>query len=200
MTFDEFKKGAMKWQMSIDDDPTTWSFGDLERGPSGSFDDDELLSLLNDGTEDVAGMPNLNLGNVVDPLDGGKVVAKGKIMSVDPSSTAHGQPLRIGHSSLLVVWVLKGNTYIPHIPPHKPELCTLGHIQGYIIAWPHVALAICLQLCNVCLHICMKILYGHVRKEYVFMFYNTRIQHPCSHDGPTHAPLADHICQDPLAD
>ena len=89
-------------------------------------------------------MPEFNPKDVVDLLDDGKVVAKGKIMSVNPSSTVHGQPLPIGHASLSVVWVLKGNMYIPHVPPHKPKLCTLDHIQGYIIAWPRMTLAVCL--------------------------------------------------------
>ena len=70
-------------------------------------------------------MPNFNVGDVVNLLDGGKVVAKGKIVSIDPSSTVHDQPLSIGHASLSVVWVQKGNMYIP---PHKPELCTLDQV------------------------------------------------------------------------
>ena len=89
-------------------------------------------------------MPNFNLGDVVDLLDGTKVVSKGKIVSIDPSSTVYGQPLPIGHASVSVVQVVKDDTYILHVPSHKPELCTLDHVQGYIIAWPHAALATCL--------------------------------------------------------
>ena len=87
-------------------------------------------------------MPIFNIGDAVDLLDGGKVVAKGRVINVDPSSTIHGQPIPAGHVSVTVVYSLKGTVYIPHVPAHEGELCTIEDVVGYIIAWPRVALAV----------------------------------------------------------
>ncbi|MCO5594101.1 hypothetical protein L7F22_048122 [Adiantum nelumboides] len=88
-----------------------------------------------------AGMPVFSVGNAVDLIDGGEVVAKGRVVNVDPSSTLHGQPMPHGHVSLTVVRVLNGTVHIPYVPPHEPNLDTLADVVGYIIAWPSVALA-----------------------------------------------------------
>ncbi|MCO5615118.1 hypothetical protein L7F22_069407 [Adiantum nelumboides] len=88
-----------------------------------------------------AGMPVFSVGDAVDLLDGGEVVAKGRVVNVDPSSTLHGQPMPHGHVSLTVVWVLNRTVHIPYVPPHEPNLDTLADVVGYIIAWPSVALA-----------------------------------------------------------
>ena len=69
-------------------------------------------------------MPNFNLGDTVDLLDGAKVVTKVWIVNVNPSSKVHGLALSFGHVALSVVRILKGNTYVPHVPPHKSEVCT----------------------------------------------------------------------------
>ena len=88
-------------------------------------------------------MSILHDGDAVDLLDGGEVVAKGRVVSTDPNSTIHGQPMPAGHFSVSVVRSVKGTTYIPYPPPHEPELCTIANVQGYIIACPSVALAVC---------------------------------------------------------
>lgn len=93
----------------------------------------------------------------MDLLDGGEVVGKGRVISTYPASTVHGQPMPAGHVSVTAVWVLKGATWIPYPPPHEPELCTLGHVMGYIIPWPRVALAVCMFRfrSSICIHICI---------------------------------------------
>ena len=93
-----------------------------------------------------AGMPTLHAGDAVDLLDGGEVVAKGHVISTDPASTLHGQPMPLGHVSVSVVRVLKGTTYIPYPPPHEPEACRLADVMGYVIASPSVALAVSMSL------------------------------------------------------
>ena len=87
-------------------------------------------------------MPNFNVGDVVDLLDGGEVVAKGRVMNIDPSGIVHGQPMPIGHIFVAVIRVLNGNIPIPHVPPHEPEMITLHHVMGHIIAWLRSSLAI----------------------------------------------------------
>ncbi|MCO5580230.1 hypothetical protein L7F22_034096 [Adiantum nelumboides] len=86
-------------------------------------------------------MPVFSVGDAVDLLDGGEVVAKGRVVNVDSSSTLYGQPMPHGHVSLIVVRVLNETVHIPYVPPHKPDLDTLADVVGYIIAWPSVALA-----------------------------------------------------------
>ena len=87
-------------------------------------------------------MPTFHAGTAVDLLDGGEVVAKGRVINSDPNATLHNQPMPIGHISVTVVRALKGTTYIPYPPPHEPELDTIARVEGYIIAWPTVALAV----------------------------------------------------------
>ena len=77
-----------------------------------------------------AGMPTLHAGDAVDLLDGGEVVAKGRVISTDLANTLHGQPMPLGHVSVSVVRVLKGTTYIPYPPPHEPEACRLADVMG----------------------------------------------------------------------
>ncbi|MCO5560291.1 hypothetical protein L7F22_013903 [Adiantum nelumboides] len=87
-------------------------------------------------------MPNFNPGDAVDLLDGGEVVAKGRIVNVDPHSYVHGMPMPAGHVSVSVVRYVNGTVYIPFPPPHDPESCRLADVLGTIIAWPRVALAL----------------------------------------------------------
>ena len=84
-----------------------------------------------------------SVGNVVDLLDGGEIVAKGRIMNVDPDSMIHGQLMPINHVRFTLIWDLKGSIYIPYVPPHEQEFCTLNHVLGCIIMWPRGALAKC---------------------------------------------------------
>jgi linoleate 10R-lipoxygenase len=51
----QFLNGLKNWGHSIPVDPGTWTFGGLERGTSGSFDDAGLVQLLTEETEDIAG-------------------------------------------------------------------------------------------------------------------------------------------------
>ena len=88
-------------------------------------------------------MPVFNVRDIVELLDGGEVVTKARIMNVDPDSTIHGQCMLVGHVSVTMLQTLKGSVYIPYVPPHKLELCTLVGMLGYIIAWLCVALAAC---------------------------------------------------------
>ena len=80
----------------------------------------------------------------MDLLDGGEVVGKGRVIATDPTATVHGEPMLACHISVSVIWVLKGTTYIPYPPPHKPELCRLENVVGYLIPWPSIALAVCM--------------------------------------------------------
>lgn len=46
----------LKSKMGADDKPHTWTFGDLKRDPeTGYFDDDELVKILQEATDEVAG-------------------------------------------------------------------------------------------------------------------------------------------------
>ena len=74
-------------------------------------------------------MPTLHAGDAVDLLDGGEVVAKGRVISTDPASTVHGQPMPLGHVSVTVIRVLKGTTYIPY-PPHRSQ-----SYAGWQMSW-----------------------------------------------------------------
>ncbi|KAF9885228.1 hypothetical protein FE257_000588 [Aspergillus nanangensis] len=51
----EFLQGLGKWSNSIDPEPSRREFGGLKRQPDGSFKDSDLVNLLLDGTEHVAG-------------------------------------------------------------------------------------------------------------------------------------------------
>ena len=50
-----FIQGLRKWEHSVDADPGKRCFGKLERQANGSFEDAELVKLLEESTEDVAG-------------------------------------------------------------------------------------------------------------------------------------------------
>lgn len=59
VTQPEFLAGLRKWATGLDADPGKRTFGGLKRNKSGSFEDSELINLLIDGTEDIAGkFPN----------------------------------------------------------------------------------------------------------------------------------------------
>ena len=89
-------------------------------------------------------MPNFKFCDSINLLDGGKVVAKGWIVSIDPSSMVHGVPLSTSHESISVVWVLKGNTYIPHVPPRTSQsyapwiTCSDTLLHGHVFPWRYV--------------------------------------------------------------
>ncbi|GAB1213293.1 hypothetical protein ATERTT37_002442 [Aspergillus terreus] len=51
----EFLRGLGKWSANLDKEPSRWTFGTLERLPTGSFKDSDLVKILQDGTEHVAG-------------------------------------------------------------------------------------------------------------------------------------------------
>ncbi|MCO5603412.1 hypothetical protein L7F22_057562 [Adiantum nelumboides] len=87
-------------------------------------------------------MPNFNPGDAVDLLDGSEVVAKGRVVNVDPHSYVHGMPMPASHVSVSVVRYVNGTVYIPFPPLHNPESCRLADVLGTIIAWPRVALAL----------------------------------------------------------
>ncbi len=53
----ELMKGLAMWGKSLPADPTKRPIGNLKRGPDGKFDDGELVALLADAIEDVAGHP-----------------------------------------------------------------------------------------------------------------------------------------------
>lgn len=48
-------EGFKRWGHSLDTDPAKWTFADLKRTESGNFKDADLVSILSDTTEDVAG-------------------------------------------------------------------------------------------------------------------------------------------------
>jgi hypothetical protein len=52
----EFLRGLGKWSANLDKEPSRWTFGTLERLPTGSFKDSDLVKILQDGTEHVAGL------------------------------------------------------------------------------------------------------------------------------------------------
>ena len=88
-------------------------------------------------------MPNFNIGDAVDLLDGGEVVGKGRVINVDSTSTLHGELMPAGYISVTVLQCINGTAYIPYVIPHEPELSRLADVVGYVIAWPRAALAVC---------------------------------------------------------
>lgn len=52
----ELKQGLRNWAQGIDNDPGRRTFGGLTRKADGAFEDRELVKLLQESTEDVAGM------------------------------------------------------------------------------------------------------------------------------------------------
>ncbi|KAL1954110.1 hypothetical protein VTO42DRAFT_1734 [Malbranchea cinnamomea] len=51
----ELLRGLKKWQMEIPKDPSQRTFAGLKRGPDGRFDDGELVKIMTEATEQVAG-------------------------------------------------------------------------------------------------------------------------------------------------
>ena len=56
LTLSEMQEGLREWAHGLPRDPGERVFGDLIRTTSGSFDDAELVNILADSTEDIAGM------------------------------------------------------------------------------------------------------------------------------------------------
>ncbi|KKY29272.1 putative fatty acid oxygenase [Phaeomoniella chlamydospora] len=56
----ELLKGLGMWARTLDPDPTKREFGGLKRGEDGKFDDGDLVHLLANAIEDVAGCPGAN--------------------------------------------------------------------------------------------------------------------------------------------
>lgn len=50
-----FIEGLRRWEHGVNPDPGKRAFGNLERQANGSFEDAELVKLLQESTEDVAG-------------------------------------------------------------------------------------------------------------------------------------------------
>ena len=55
MSSDDFIKGLREWGKTIDKDPGQREFAGLRRGDNGKFDDEALVKILQDSTEDIAG-------------------------------------------------------------------------------------------------------------------------------------------------
>jgi hypothetical protein len=55
MTRQQLLDGVKAWGLRLDADPGKWKIGGLKRNPGGSFDDADLVRLLTEETEDVAG-------------------------------------------------------------------------------------------------------------------------------------------------
>lgn len=75
MTTAEFAQKLSAWQESIPQNPQDRSFGNLKRGESGSFQDDELAKIWSDSVEDRAGA--FGVGNIPSVM---KIV---EIMSIE---------------------------------------------------------------------------------------------------------------------
>ena len=55
MSSEYFMKGIRDWGKTIDRDPGQREFAGLSRGENGKFDDEALVKILQDSTEDIAG-------------------------------------------------------------------------------------------------------------------------------------------------
>ncbi len=55
ITRQQFLDGLRAWGHGIDADPGKWTFGGLQRGATGGFADADLVKLITEETEDVAG-------------------------------------------------------------------------------------------------------------------------------------------------
>lgn len=55
MSSERFIEGMKDWGKAIDKDPGRREFGGLRRDESGNFDDEALVKILQDSTEDIAG-------------------------------------------------------------------------------------------------------------------------------------------------
>jgi len=47
--------GLVKWEKSLPEDPGERTFGEMKRNPDGTFPDDDLVRILKESVEDVAG-------------------------------------------------------------------------------------------------------------------------------------------------
>lgn len=56
VSIQEFKQGMRTWAQGIDKDPGRRTFGGLTRKANGAFEDSELVKIMQESTEDVAGM------------------------------------------------------------------------------------------------------------------------------------------------
>ena len=57
VTLPELLQGLGKWSASLPKDPMKRDFAGLKRGPDGKFDDGDLVNIISDAIEDVAGCP-----------------------------------------------------------------------------------------------------------------------------------------------
>ncbi|PKK42132.1 hypothetical protein CI102_14625 [Trichoderma harzianum] len=55
LPIDTFLRGIRKWTKAIPQDPEKWTFCGLERNSDGSFPDEQLVEIVQDATESVAG-------------------------------------------------------------------------------------------------------------------------------------------------
>jgi hypothetical protein len=55
LSIGEFLGGLRKWLDGMDESPSKWTFGSLERQADGGFQDADLVGLLQTGTDNVAG-------------------------------------------------------------------------------------------------------------------------------------------------
>lgn len=55
LTPQELVQGLLRFEQTIDDDPSKRTFAGLKRGPNGKFDDGELVRILKESIEDPAG-------------------------------------------------------------------------------------------------------------------------------------------------
>lgn len=65
-----FIEGLRRWEHGVNPDPGKRAFGNLERQANGSFEDAELVKLLQESTEDVAGTFTYQMTGFL-PLTGG---------------------------------------------------------------------------------------------------------------------------------
>jgi hypothetical protein len=56
ISIDEFKLGLLRWLKGLEPDPAKRSVAGLSRNPDGTFNDDELVKIIIESTEDCAGI------------------------------------------------------------------------------------------------------------------------------------------------
>lgn len=88
-------------------------------------------------------MPIFEIGQAVDLLDGGEVVAKANITVTDPDGLLHGTRLPAGCYGVSVVLVLRRDIYLPYPQPNA-DMNILGDALGSYIAWPRTSTAVCM--------------------------------------------------------
>lgn len=55
LTPQELMQGLLKYEQSIDADPSKREFGGIKRGPDGKFKDEDLVRIMKESIEDPAG-------------------------------------------------------------------------------------------------------------------------------------------------